>query len=80
VQTNVNQPFRLLVVDDIDDNRTLLNRRFSKRGCVVVEAESGFVALDLIAQQDFDLVLLDIMMPGLNGIDVLKQIRRIPCR
>jgi diguanylate cyclase (GGDEF)-like protein len=75
VQTNVNQPFRLLVVDDIDDNRTLLNRRFSKRGCVVVEAESGFVALDLIAQQDFDLVLLDIMMPGLNGIDVLKQIR-----
>jgi diguanylate cyclase (GGDEF)-like protein len=75
VQTSVTRPFRLLVVDDIADNRTLLNRRFSGRGCVVVEAESGSAALDLIAQQEFDLVLLDIMMPGPSGIDVLKQIR-----
>jgi diguanylate cyclase (GGDEF)-like protein len=75
VQTSVTQPFRLLVVDDIEDNRALLSRRFSKRGCVVVEAESGCEALDLIAGQEFDLVLLDIMMPGPSGIEVLKQIR-----
>jgi diguanylate cyclase (GGDEF)-like protein len=75
VQTDPSQPFRLLVVDDIEENRTLLSRRFSGRGCVVVEAESGFAALDLIAQQEFDLVLLDIMMPGQSGIEVLKQIR-----
>jgi diguanylate cyclase (GGDEF)-like protein len=75
VQTDPSQPFRLLVVDDIEENRTLLSRRFSRGGCVVVEAESGFAALDLIAQQEFDLVLLDIMMPGQSGIEVLKQIR-----
>jgi diguanylate cyclase (GGDEF)-like protein len=75
VQTNVTDPFRLLVVDDISENRTLLSRRFSRRGCVVEEADSGVAALDLIAQQEFDLVLLDIMMPGQSGIEVLKQIR-----
>jgi diguanylate cyclase (GGDEF)-like protein len=75
VRTNVTHPFRLLVVDDIADNRTLLNRRFSGRGCVVTEADSGLAALDLIAQQEFDLVLLDIMMPGPSGIEVLRQIR-----
>jgi CheY-like chemotaxis protein len=75
VQANVTQPFRLLVVDDIEDNRILLSRRFSRRGYLIAEADSGIAALDLIAQQEFDLVLLDVMMPGLNGIDVLKQIR-----
>jgi diguanylate cyclase (GGDEF)-like protein len=75
VQSSVTQPFRLLVVDDIADNRALLSRRFSKRGCVVVEAATGSAALDLIAQEEFDLVLLDIMMPGPSGIEVLQQIR-----
>ncbi len=75
VQANVTQPFRLLVVDDIEDNRILLSRRFSRRGYLIAEADSGPAALDLIAQQEFDLVLLDVMMPGLNGIDVLRQIR-----
>jgi diguanylate cyclase (GGDEF)-like protein len=64
-----------LIVDDIADNRAVLSRRFSRRGCVVVEAETGSAALDLIAQEEFDLVLLDIMMPGPNGIEVLRQIR-----
>ena len=42
---------------------------------MVVEAETGSAALDLIAQEEFDLVLLDIMMPGPSGIEVLQQIR-----
>ena len=75
VQTNITQPFRLLVVDDIEDNRILLSRRFSKCGYLVVGAASGVAALDLVARQQFDLVLLDVMMPGLSGIDVLRQIR-----
>lgn len=72
---NATNPFRLLIVDDVEDNRILLARRFAKHGCVVVEAENGLLALDLIGQQDFDLVLLDIMMPDLDGIEVLKRIR-----
>jgi diguanylate cyclase (GGDEF)-like protein len=68
-------PVRLLVVDDSEDNRVLLNRRLTKRGFEVVEADSGLAALELISEQSFDLVLLDIMMPGIDGIEVLKRIR-----
>ncbi len=66
---------RLLVVDDVQDNRALLTRRFEKRGYLITEADNGYAALELIAKQEFDVVLLDIMMPGINGIEVLKQIR-----
>ena len=66
---------RLLVVDDIADNRTILSRRLVRRGFEVVEANGGRPALELIAQQPFDLVLLDITMPDLDGISVLKTIR-----
>src|SRR5258708_6770596 len=66
---------RLLIVDDLEDNRRLLSRRFAQRGFETIEAESGTAALDLIGQQNFDLVLLDIMMPGINGLEVLRRIR-----
>jgi diguanylate cyclase (GGDEF)-like protein len=66
---------RLLVVDDVASNRDLLVRRFSRRGYETVEANDGAAALDLIARQDFDAVLLDIVMPGIDGIEVLKRIR-----
>lgn len=65
----------LLIVDDISDNRKILSRRFERRGFTVTEAESGLVALDLIEQHVFDLVLLDVMMPGIDGIETLKRIR-----
>jgi diguanylate cyclase (GGDEF)-like protein len=67
---------RLLVVDDISDNRIILSRRLVRRGFEVVEAQGGRAALELIAQQPFDLVLLDIMMPDMDGIEVLKAIRQ----
>lgn len=66
---------RILVVDDTFDNRSVLRRRLIKRGFGVVEAESGAEALDVIASQDFDLVLLDVMMPGLSGLEVLVKVR-----
>jgi diguanylate cyclase (GGDEF)-like protein len=66
---------RLLIVDDIAENRAILSRRFQRRGFEITEAEDGFRALELIASQDFDLVLLDIMMPGIDGLEVLKRIR-----
>jgi diguanylate cyclase (GGDEF)-like protein len=67
---------RLLIVDDISDNRTILTRRFQRRGFEVVEADSGYVAIELIGRESFDLVLLDVMMPGIDGIETLKRIRR----
>ena len=68
-------PARLLIVDDVEDNRAVLGRRFASRGYDVVEADNALSALELIAKHDFDLVLLDIMMPGMDGIQALKQIR-----
>jgi diguanylate cyclase (GGDEF)-like protein len=66
---------RLLIVDDISDNRAILTRRFQSRGFQIVEAESGLEALELIETDGFDLVLLDIVMPGIDGIETLKRIR-----
>jgi len=66
---------RLLIVDDISDNRTILTRRFERRGFEVVEVDSGFAAIELIEREPFDLVLLDVMMPGIDGIETLKRIR-----
>src|SRR6202046_2854688 len=66
---------RLLIVDDISDNRSLLKRRFERRGFDVTEAESGLIAIDMIEKSPFDLVLLDVMMPGIDGMETLKRIR-----
>ena len=66
---------RLLIVDDVGDNRLMLARRFQRYGFDVVEAESGLAAIELIGKGPFDLVLLDVMMPGINGIETLKRIR-----
>ncbi|MFY9954759.1 putative bifunctional diguanylate cyclase/phosphodiesterase [Bradyrhizobium sp.] len=73
---NADVRHRLLIVDDVNDNRTLLTRRFERRGFEVVEADSGFAALELIDKEPFDLVLLDVMMPGIDGIETLRRIRR----
>jgi diguanylate cyclase (GGDEF)-like protein len=72
---NAGTRHRLLIVDDVSDNRTLLTRRFERRGFEVVEADSGFAAIELIDKQPFDLVLLDVMMPGIDGIETLRRIR-----
>ena len=72
--------YRLLVVDDIVENRALLRRYFGNRGFQIAEADCGATALALMKRQRFDAVLLDIMMPGIDGIEVLKRIREIRTR
>ncbi|HVI31078.1 hybrid sensor histidine kinase/response regulator [Phenylobacterium sp.] len=68
-------PARILIVDDIADNRTILGRRFQRRGFEIAEADSGRGALEMIARETFDVVLLDVMMPDMNGLEVLRRIR-----
>ena len=68
-------PARLLLVDDIEDNRIVLRRRFQRRGFEVDEAESGARALQMIAASAYDLVLLDVRMPDMDGIEALQHIR-----
>jgi two-component SAPR family response regulator len=66
----------ILIVDDIADNRDLLSRRLVRQRHKVTAAENGQSALNLIAQTPFDLVLLDIMIPVMDGFEVLVSIER----
>ena len=66
----------LLVVDDNAMNRDMLGRRLERKGYRVLTASDGASALDLIAAEPIDLVLLDVEMPGLSGLDVLREVRK----
>ena len=66
---------RLLVVDDNEDNRYTLIMRLEIEGYSnIAVAEDGEQALQLLGSQDFDLVLLDVMMPKVDGYQVLQQL------
>jgi len=67
---------RLLVVDDNKVNRLLLTRNLELQGHQVATAENGRVALDMLRAEPFDLLLLDIEMPEMNGFQVLEQMSR----
>jgi DNA-binding response OmpR family regulator len=66
---------RILVVDDEHDNRELLGVILAWEGFLVVTAAGGAEALATVAQQPPDLILLDIMMPGMNGYEVVAKIK-----
>lgn len=68
-------PGRILVVDDTEANRDLLVRRLQRQGHTTETAVDGRHALDMLNTSPFDLVLLDIMMPVLNGYEVLEHMR-----
>ena len=69
---------RLLVVDDVEMNRDLLSRRLKQQGHEVATAENGRQALEKIRAAAFDLVLLDIMMPEMDGYQVLAEMMGDP--
>ena len=69
---------RILVVDDTEANRALLSRRLSRDGHAVEMASDGHSALELLSHSEFDLVLLDLMMPDINGFDVLRRLKDDP--
>lgn len=68
-------PARILVVDDVEVNRDLLARRLQRQGHVVEQAEHGAQALLMLATGAWDLVLLDVMMPVLDGIGTLTALK-----
>jgi light-regulated signal transduction histidine kinase (bacteriophytochrome) len=65
----------VLLVDDDETNRDILSRQLQRSRCNVTTAEDGQAALSRIAEQHFDVVLLDILMPGMDGVTALKQIK-----
>ena len=75
-ESNHEHTGRLLIVDDNALNRNLLSRRLKRLGHEVAVAEDGKQALDAIAAKSFDVVLLDVMMPVIDGFEALKMLRR----
>ena len=68
----------VLIVDDNDINRILLIHAFEDDGYEIIEAESGYEALDLVKTKDIDIVLLDVMMPGMDGFETCRRIKNNP--
>jgi two-component system OmpR family response regulator len=65
----------ILIVDDSRTNLQVMGRRLTRMGYCVSLCESGIEALDLLQARRFDLVVLDLVMPGLSGIATLREIR-----
>lgn len=68
-------PGRILVVDDGAPNRRLIRLVLEKAGCQVSEAENGRIGVDLAMQEEFDIVLMDMQMPVLDGFEATRELR-----
>ncbi len=66
---------RILLVDDEEEIRRLLTRRLTRRGYAVTTVTDGSQALAMLEQGTFNLVILDYMMPGMNGLELAAQCR-----
>ncbi len=71
-------PGRILIVDDNEANRDMLARQLEKQQHQVATAADGMAALEQLRSDRFDIVLLDLMMPGINGFEVLDTVKRDP--
>jgi len=68
--------YKILVVDDEEPVRDLLEDLFKKEDCLSIGCASGEEALSILKEEIFDVVLLDIKLPGISGLEVLKEIRQ----
>ena len=73
--SDFNNPVTIMVVDDNEMNRDLLSRRLERKGFNCMLAEDAYKALELLENQPCDLILLDIMMPGMSGVEMLAKVR-----
>src|SRR5512145_2792455 len=73
----MSRPRQLLIADDDRAMRAMLSSLFKERGLWVAEAASAEAALTLAAEHDFDVVLSDVRMPGLSGVELVGKLRRL---
>jgi len=67
--------FKILIIEDNDDNRDILKHQLEYLGYEVVEAADGLEGLNQVAKEQPDLVIVDIMMPGIDGKEVARRLR-----
>jgi DNA-binding response OmpR family regulator len=70
------EKFKVLIVDDEEDFLETIVKRLQARNIEVTGAESGYQALELINDGNFDVVILDVKMPGLDGIETLREMKK----
>ena len=70
------EKFKVMIVDDEQDFLETIVKRLKARGIEVTGAESGYQALELIDHGNFDVVILDVKMPGLDGIETLREMKK----
>ena len=68
--------YKLLIVDDEEKIRTLIRKYAAFEGYDVTEAEDGMSAMEILRNKDFDLIILDIMMPDVDGFTVCRELRK----
>ncbi|SFE32912.1 response regulator transcription factor [Alteribacillus iranensis] len=73
----MNEDTKVLIVDDEERIRRLLKMYLEREKYQVTEAENGEEALDLAVNKDFDVILLDLMMPGMDGMEVCEELRKV---
>ena len=69
---------QVLVIEDDNTIREMMGRMLIKAGCQVTQAENGFIALQVIEKQQPDIILLDLMMPEMDGFEFVKRLRQNP--
>jgi two-component system, response regulator, stage 0 sporulation protein F len=75
--TNVMAKRKLLIVDDQFGIRILLNEIFQKEGYQTFQAANGVQALNLVQNESPELVILDMKIPGMDGLEILKRVKKI---
>jgi len=75
---NINKQYNILAVDDARDTLMLLEFDLAEEGYQVFTADSGEVALKILAEQNIDLILLDMYMPGISGLSMLQKLKAHP--
>lgn len=71
-------PKRILLIEDEDPIREIFKRQLDKAGLLTDGAQTAQAGLALLSQNHYDLLLLDIMLPDTNGLEVLKQVKQNP--
>ncbi len=71
----MDKPAKVLVVEDEPQIRKVISMYFRKEGFTVIETENGVCAIEMAEEENPDIMILDVMLPGLSGYDVCKKLK-----